>query len=107
MANVGAVLEYVQLRVTVTTPLPGLVDAVILMVPLPVGKSITGILIVAPLVAVNVRVVRPADSVTVKALVPPDDTTYPTSFVRVPKLPSDPEITSADSGATGTVSLVT
>lgn len=34
------------------------------------GSSITGILIVAPLVAVNVRVVRPADSVTVKALVP-------------------------------------
>ena len=105
-ANVGAVLEYVQLRVTVTTPLPGLVEAVILIVPVPVGRSITGILIVAPLVAVNVRVVRPADSVTVKALVPLEDTTYCTSFVRVPKLPSDPEITRMETGTTSTRELI-
>ena len=98
---------YVQLRVTLTTPLPGLVDAVILMVPVPVGRSTTEILLSAPLVAVYVRVLTPLMvSVTVKVLVPLEDTEYCTSFVRVPKLPSDPEITRAERGTTETDVLV-
>ena len=56
--------------------------------------------------AVNVRVVRPADSVTVKALVPLEDTEYCTSFVRVPRFPSEPEITKTEEPATGTTALI-